>query len=396
MFLRCKFCKEQHLERDCPFLKKLKEFSPRIETHFSGSSPPEIFVGRYNYPNVFTGVLSPSYYGNTEELSMPEIWYEKKLAINDILAHRASMIYARFVSNIKKATRYTTTMQEIAMASRSVSSEFQLAKRPHLASFTDTHTAIIGNPAPLESIRLEENPYIDKKVDYLVSDTDAKATNAIQELYKSKIPVSNIIKILSSGLLGLKKSRKLVPTRWSVTATDDIITKHIMQKIKSYQELGDFRLFHSEYLGNHYELIILPDVFSFEVIEIRINEFNQPKGMWTDYESVFGRKKYAYDVTGAYYSNRLAFCEYLEKIKRQASCIVLREINPEYYAPLGVGILREASRDAFSKKPEVFPDLKSLFKQINTRLKININNFLERSKLLANFRKQKRLSEFIN
>lgn len=394
MFLRCKFCKEAHIEKNCPFLKKLREFSPRVETNFSGSSPPEIFVGRYNYPNIFTGILSPSFYGKTEELSMPELWYEKKLKIDDILAHRASMVYARFTSNIKKATRYTKTMQEIAMASRSVSSEFHLAKKPQLASLSDSHTAIIGNPAPLESIRLEENPHIEKKVDYLVSDIDAKATNAIQELYKSKIPVSNIIKILSAGLLGMKKNRKLVPTRWSVTATDDTITKHLMQKIKLYPQIGDFRLFNAEYLGNHYEFILLPDIFSFEVIETRINEFNQPKGFWTDYESIFGRKKYAFDVTGAYYSNRLAFCEYLESIKRQASCLVLREVHPEYYTPLGVGILREASRDAFSKKPEVFPDLKSLFSKISTRLRSNIMNFLPHSKLLASFRKQKRLSDF--
>ena len=45
---------------------------------------------------------------------------------------------------------------------------------------------------------------------------------------------------------------------------------------------------------------------------------------------------------------------YLEKIKKQCSCLVLREARPEYWAPLGVGILREASRKAFQETPEIF------------------------------------------
>ena len=67
-----------------------------------------------------------------------------------------------------------------------------------------------------------------------------------------------------------------------------------------------------------------------------------------------GRKKYAFEVTGAYYANRLGLAEHLEKIKRQATAIFIREVGPEYYAPLGVGILREITRSAFQNKPEKF------------------------------------------
>ena len=105
--------------------KIYSKFNLRIsKTHFSGSSPPEIFVGRYNYPFVNTGILSPEEYGDTQEMSMPEIWHEKNFDIERILNLRGKLIYARFKSNIKdarKETRFLSLMQEVSLAVKPVS-----------------------------------------------------------------------------------------------------------------------------------------------------------------------------------------------------------------------------------------------------------------------------------
>jgi len=390
--------------RPCVILESIKEHLPKRKTHFSGSSPPEIFVGRAGYPQVNVGILSPEQYGTTQEYSMPELWHAKKLTIKEVLAYRGQLIYSRFKSRIKQASinrnRFLNIMQEISMADRSVSSEFFLKKPVKMSMNIDKHIPLIGNPAPLKYVRLEENPHIQKKVDYLVSDTDSKAANSMQELYTSNIPTSNIIKILSAGLLGLKKNRKLVPTRWAVTATDDTLSKNLLEKIRYYQEINQILLFHSEYVGNHYEFLLMPDKFAFEVIEAKI-----PGSVWNpsltadiyfaqDYENFYGRKKYAFNVTGAYYSNRLALCEYLEKTKRQASCLVMRECRPEYWAPLGTGILREASRQAFKNKPERFSTLQEAFKEMQKRMLLSIEEFKQKSKLLREYKQQTKLSRW--
>ena len=49
------------------------------------------------------------------------------------------------------------------------------------------------------------------------------------KLYNSGIEISKIQKCFSIGMLG--KKRKLVPTKWSITATDDIISKSIVEEI---------------------------------------------------------------------------------------------------------------------------------------------------------------------
>jgi len=386
----------------CPILQKMKDLLPKKEMHFSGASPPEIFVGRYGYPNIYTGILSPNEKEETSRFSSSEQWVKENLTIDDILGLRGKLIYGQFKSNIKDARlgkKFTLAMQEISMSHKPVSAEFFLKKPINFRIQLDKHVSVIGNPAPLKHVRLEENPKIEKKVEYISSDDELKAVKGIQELYKSKISVEHIIKLLSAGMLGIKSKRILVPTRWSITATDDTISKQLMKKIKTYPEIQDIQVFNSDYVGNHYEFILLPDNFSFEVIEAKISgSVWNPMGKTTyfaqDYESFFPRKKYAGNVTGAYYSNRLALCEYLEKIKHQASCLVLREARPEYWAPLGVGILREASRKAFTNKSQTFDTLKEAFENIKKRLIISIEHFKEKSELLKNYGKQKRLTSY--
>ncbi|MEM4152668.1 MAG: hypothetical protein QXK80_00915 [Candidatus Pacearchaeota archaeon] len=388
--------------RSCKILQQLKQYRPKISLEFSGSSPPEIFVGQYNYPYVFAGIIAPNEYGNTEYLSMPEYWHARKATIQDILSYRSRMIYSRFVSEIKspkaaKKTKFLEKMQEIALATKSVDANFKLKKMPKAKINLDSHVPIIGNPAPLKEIEIESNLKVEKKVDYLTNDTDAKATEAINELYKAKIAISHIIKILSAGMLGMKFQRKLVPTRWAVTATDDTISKELLKKIKHYQEINEILLFSANYLGNYYNILLIPGCWSFEVIEASTKGYfgsSQNIAMWHDYEFYGPRKKYASSVTGAYYANRLAVCEYLEKIKRQASILVLREIREEYWAPCGVGILREVTREAMAKKPQKFTTVEEALKAAQLNFILPIEIFVKKSKILNNLKSQTKLENF--
>ena len=397
----CVICKGRGwCGKPCPILAKLKEFQPKIKEHFSGSSPPEIFVGRYGYPSVYTGILAPPESGDTTKYSMPEQWHAEKASILQILSYRATLIYSRFKSNIKeRKNKLLGLMQELSLSSKPVSTEFWLKKKPSFKIQLDMHMPIISNPSLLVKAKLEENPYVERKVDYLTSDYDVKAGIAMEELYKAKIPISSIIKILSAGMIGLAIQRKLVPTRWSTTAIDSTISKQLIKKIRYYQEISEFQLFNANYLGNYYEILFLPSSFAFEVMEAKL-----PGSVWNpsgstffiaaDYEGWHGRKSYASNTGGGYYAPRLAIVEYLGKIKRQASCLVMRECRKEYFVPCGVGILRECCREALQKKPEKFSSLKDTLQAAQKRLKLPIKVFTKKSKLLKEYKEQKKLSEF--
>ncbi len=390
--VRCKICSQLgHHEFECPFKNF---FSLKIDYEFSGSTPPEIFIGRHNYPYVYAGIISPNEYGETERYSMPEIWYKEKYDLKKIIECRTKMIYSRFIINVKSKNRNVDCLQELSLASKHVDAVFELEKKPKIKIIRNSYWPIIGNPSPLKKVIFESNPKIDKRVEKISEDNDIKASEAIIELYKRKISISHIIRILSAGMLGLKFQRKFVPTRWAVTAVDDSIGKKLLEKIKEYDVIDEFLVFNSSYLGNHYEILLIPSLWSFEVIEAKIS-YEYGSIFVSDYEGYYGRKNYASNVTGAYYANKLAVLEYLIKEKKQASCLVLREISPEYNVPCGVGVLREATRGAFDKKPERFSSLEEALNAIGKRLKTPIDEFIKRSRLIKEIKNQKTLLQFL-
>lgn len=383
---QCKICGDWNCKVHIASLGKIKRISS-----FEGSSPPEIFVGRWNYPNVYVGVLAPQQHGDTSHFSSSERWHGEKLGLQDIASLRNQLIYGRTQSHVKKlSAKFGNTMKEVAMTHKSVSAQFALQKPIAAEDHGDPHVPMISRAAPVEHVTLQENAQVKPKIDYLVNDTSAKASEAVHELYGAGIHSEHIIKLLSAGLLGRKVARKLVPSRWAITAVDDTLSKEKLKDIKTFPVIDTIKVFHAEYLGNHYEFILFPEPYSFEVIEIS----TEKGGVWRDYESNFPRKQYADSVTGAYYANRLALTEYLMRIKRQAACLVLREIRPEYTIPCGVGILRETSREAFASEPEEFSSPAQAFEAIQSRLTLPRQEFMNKSWLLTQCGKQRKLTQF--
>jgi hypothetical protein len=123
--VKCKICGQENCKKHSILLSKVRKLD-----NFSGSSPPEIFVGKYGYPNVYTGILSPEEYGDTKILSSHELWHERKMPIHNILSLRNKLIYGRTQAHIKqpKNTKFHSTFQEIAMTSKPISTHFILKK----------------------------------------------------------------------------------------------------------------------------------------------------------------------------------------------------------------------------------------------------------------------------
>jgi hypothetical protein len=394
----CIRCKGKGLcGKRCRILDKFIDNAPKATTHFHGKSAPEVFVGRVGYPNVNSGILAPSENDNVSNFPSAEEWSKNNFSVENVLRLRGQLIYGRGVSNIKSPNSLKQVTQELALSSKPVSTEIFLKKKPTFNFTTSAVFSPMTNPAPIDRALLEENPSVNKKVDYLTSDYDIKATSALEDLYKDKIKVDHLQKLLSVGLLGVKMNRRMVPTRWSITATDDIISKKLLEKIRYFPEISEITLLTGNFVGNYIEIIILPGNFSFESMEIWMagNFYaGDSTKISQDYEGFNGRKTYASNVTGGYYAMRLAVCEYLARIGRQGTVLAVREIRPEYYAPLGVGIVRECARKAVANKEKTFDSIDEILREIQTRLITPSEVVKEKSWILANYKKQKSLKDF--
>ncbi|MGC9192734.1 MAG: Nre family DNA repair protein, partial [Thermoplasmata archaeon] len=192
---------------------------------------------------------------------------------------------------------------------------------------------------------------------------------------------------------GVKNERKMVPTRWSITATDDIIGKELIKDVKNFSLLEDYRVFYNNYVGNTFYILLIPRIWSFEMIELwQRGSFYASENVGDgDFEDYNGRKSYASNVEGAYYSARLAVLEYLKKIQRQASVLVYREISPEYSIPLGVWVIRESVRDAMNLEHRTFESLGEAMSYVNNR--ITGKNLFKKSNLITRIKTQRTLDD---
>ena len=107
----------------------------------SGSSPPSVFVGSYNYPNVSVGPMLPPIHGDTSLFDSPEAWRGKTL--EEIVNFRLNLV--RGIQNIsadKTDGRYIENLQEITMSSTPADSDL-LFQKP-----VSSHVTIDGESAP--------------------------------------------------------------------------------------------------------------------------------------------------------------------------------------------------------------------------------------------------------
>ncbi len=405
----CVVCKGSRLlcgKPRCPIMLKWFAAIPvkrlTFSKEISGSSPPSFFVGYRGYPNVLAGPMIPPITGESSAIldDSDRRWFGK--TIDEIVNYRMMLVRASLRVNVKRfyEDRLLATGQEIAMAAKPVDAEAVLEKEPKIRVELDSHSQPMGPSATVKSISLASEPVVPRRVDSVVSDTDLKAGDAVAELYSDGFSVHYIYRLLSSGLLGTSKSRKLVPTRWSITATDDIASRVLIKEIRDFPELGEFLLFSESYLDNHFLILMIPRVWSFEQLEAWY-----PGSAWLakgyepvivhDYEFHGGRRSYAARVAGAYYASRLAVAEYLSKIRRQASVIVFREVRPGYVLPLGVWVIRETVRSALRKAPLTFNSLEEAIQHIRNSLKIPWKKWERKSQILKFFTIQKTMNDYL-
>jgi hypothetical protein len=388
----------------CPLMVKVNYYLrsvPLISSEdIDGASPPSVFIGRLGYPNVYVGPLVPPIHEDTSMFDLPEQWFGK--SIDEIVGFRSLLVRGKHRVNVhefEQAGKIVEQTRELALADSSVDLELNLTKKPRGNIFMDDDIQPFGPSAPIRDLSVG-NSRFDHHVEKAYYDTDLKATHAVRELYSRGVLISKIQKAFSVGAFGVEKNRRLVPTRWSITAVDDIISKDLAERVKTFPEINEYRVYESIYMDNVFEILMIPSTWSYESMEAWYPGTTwNPDGtsviIYSDSEGHNGRTTYA-QIGGCYYSARLATCEQLVKERRQATVIVLREARPGYIMPIGVWQVRENVRNAMRQKPFKFNTLGDSLKYISSKFEIPMEQWIIQGKLLRHALFQKRISDFFS
>lgn len=378
-----------------------------------GSTAPSVFVGRTGYPSVSTGILSPvARVDAADQFQTSGEWYQRGLGIEDVLQYRTGLLNSRRHSGVdvhETWDGFVGVQREVAISDRPVDVEIGLSETPDIDLSLDDIATPTGPTAPARDATVTENPHVPPAVEKTLEDDEWNAQGAMTYLYRRGLDVYDINNVLSVGALGKEEHRRLVPTRWSITAVDDAIGTYLHGQVRNKRSIDQVEVRANAYMGNRYWVILTPGSWEFELVEMKA-----PGSVWnpaTDgevwvgsaSEGYEGRTEYVEETAGAYYAARLGVLEHLADRKRQAKALVLREVSDEYWAPVGVWQVRESIRNAFDDAPtpaaqdlagragtaETFTDA---IQRIVAELPISLSRLQRNSELVAG--RQANLSSF--
>jgi hypothetical protein len=403
----CLLCKGGRMlcgKSRCPLIARaqslarssLRITSPKI----SGSTPPGIFVGRIGYPKVYIGPMVPPFRGDTAVLDTPEMWLGKE--IQEIIDYRFALVRGKTRADVHDAPsggRLLESLQELAMGEAPVDAEVLLERLPTRSLTLGSEIQPFGPSAPMKSFQ-SAHVSVDRGIERAFYDRDLKAADAVLELYGRGVLVSRIQRAFSLGMFGIEEKRRLVPTRWSITAVDSIISQELIGRIKEHDPIDEYRVYRFKHLDNRFVAILMPEKWSYEWIEAWFpgttwnpDRWARKPAMMGDFEPYRGRTTYP-DVGGCYYACRLAVAERLSGERRQASVLVLREIHPGYILPVGVWNVRESVRKMMEGEPRKFDTLRAALDFAMSELTLPLQSWIEKSELLKRAFFQRKITEF--
>ena len=384
---QCAVCKGKGLcgLPSCPITRRfhaLKDTQPVSE--YMGASP-SVFVGSYGYPRVVGGPLM------INDSDNPLDWVRQRFSIDDIVSVRSRTIRGGTDLDVKIPN--IGKVQEIALSARPLDVEVAFEKPVSFDINFDGTVTPVGMSGAMKKLDVIDNASVSRIVDRCTSDTDLKATEAARIMFENGTDVYKITNLLTAGLLGVK--RRVVPTRWAITATDDMISTSIKREVIKMPALPEYQVFSGTLYGNTICFILIPsNDWRFEMLERW-----QKHSLWSgdeetivvDGERGLSKPKYS-PIAGAYYSARLAVLEYLKSIGRCARVLCIRDISGEYWAPLGTWVIREAAHASLSSPADRVGTLQEALTSASQKLGTSF--WIQKMGLLRDIRQQKTLFEF--
>ena len=358
---RCRGVKRLCGLRDCPLLQRFRHVSSGLATRGSisaapprlfGSTPPSVIVGERGYPYVRIYLsVPPGIVGDAAKIyEDPRRWWGR-YCIEELVALRSSMIAGFSKIHVRQGIGVLENSEVLyaALSSKPVDIELELSSKPLTRVAFDDRAKPIPPSAPLKSLRIASNPTVPKVLEKTMCD-DVPAHRAVAHLYESGVDVYTIHRALSLGTLGRRRSRRLVPTRWAITAVDRILSQHFLSRIRGRETVSTSMLFYEEYLGNRFWIYVEPSTYEMHWIEL----WHQLADSERNVIAVYNRERHSGSVDyldGGFEAAKMPVLEYLASIGRQGKVVIVREVLPSYSIPVGNWHIRESVRNALRRGP---------------------------------------------
>jgi len=386
---QCAICKGKGMcgLPKCPISSRFHALQDtRPVSEYMGASP-SVFIGSYGYPRVVGGPLM------INDSDNPLDWIAKGFSIDDIVSVRSRTI--RGGKDIDVHLPDLGSVQEIALSSKPLDVEVAFEKPVLFDLNFDGEVTPTGLSGQMKKIDVIDNASVSRIVDKCTSDTDMRAVEAARVMFENGTDIYKITNLLTSGLMGLEKNRRVVPTRWAITAADSMLANSYKHEIIRFPSIADYEVYCDMLHGNKICFILIPaNDWRFEMLE-RWQKHSlwggEEESIIVDGEKGMTKSEYS-PIAGGYYAARLAVLEHLHTIGRCARVICIRDITSDYWAPLGVWVVREAAHASLASHPMRLGSLSEALTSASQMLGTSF--WIPRMGLLKDMREQKTLFDF--
>jgi hypothetical protein len=408
------------------FYEEIKAYQqtlkPTKEIIGFGSAP---IVGEKNYPFLATHNIS----NIDKKTSFFETGKLVKKTYDEILPLKAKSILGTTQKNyIKKPkARIVEELRDIYKSKTAIEMQSSFEKELRFTKIVSSKVAgVMGSQNELTKLEAQENTKTSNKIEKY-TENDIKAKEAIISLYEKGVNEHQIINLLALGSFGIELNRKLVPTKWAISAFDQTIDNYLHKKILKYNLLNQFEVYQDYDKGNDFIIILMPNTYSAEIVEtwdlgesaeqqeqkstdkshlfgvvtqdkkVKIDKWNTGKRIIIeqDYVSINNKLKTKDpQCAGGYWATKSPINRFLDKRQKQASYLSIRFID-NYDIPLGVVFVRECARKALTNcifKSSSQKEVEEFIKQNYPRHHFHFTN----SATLKEEKKQTRLTSFFN
>ncbi len=384
----------------CPIIES---FRARVKTTLiatpglvKGATPPSTVVGERGYPKVPVLIsVPPGVVGErAREYEDPVGWWGRK-SLNEIVRLRSSMISG--VVRVHVENPWLLYEKEYGLAcisEKPVDTVLSLDKVLSRSLSFDYILKPVGVASRARDVIIESNPRVPSVIEKLIWD-DARAEDAVWEAYRGGASIYLIERAFSLGFMGRVRSRRLVPTRWAITAVDDILARRLVRVVNDCKDINMYIVFTGEYLHNKFIIVLEPGAYRGYWLEAWY-----PGSAWglpsepvihVVREDEWCRQK---PMDGGFSAARTPVLEYLYKIGRRARVFIFREVYPQYIVPVGNWHIRETVKRALSKPALETSDSREIISFLKNELK-STRVFSEAVKLFWESKRQARLDECV-
>lgn len=369
--VRCKGYKRLCGLQKCPILEKVRAFmeaAARIESmEVIGSTPPTAIVGEKGYPSVpVIFGIPPGVRGDDAKVyDDPHGWWGR-LELSDILrlrGYQVSTLIRADVSNPFKL--YEKEIGVAAISTRPVDAEAVLKQLPRPVMRLDPFVGAAGPAAPAKELRITGNASPPRKLEKIIWD-DVSVQDAVSELIRGGVDTYSIIRAMSLGFLGRLRRRRMVPTRWAITAVDRAAVKHFLTRLRDMPSVDRVTVHELEYLMNRFYIVLYPGNYHVEWLEIW-----RPRTVLTErvpssviiYSRDYGTGRTS-TLDGGFDAARHGLARALYERGRKASAIIIRVIEPGYVVGVGNWHIRETVYRAVHSDGVAFERLRDAIKWV--------------------------------